>query len=205
MQPAPWQSGLSAGGRHANHRKVARQDLGARQGLGGRIPNARVRPKDVRLARAQQFGRVSRNGRAQRDTDDLGGLDLPRQHAVGGSAADRANLHTCLVDRGDIGKFLSRRGDIDKADDPKVRRGIRLVRGGKDARPDSDVPFTLAEVALYRSLAGYVERILRGTSPADLPFQAPTTLYLAINQKTAKALSIDVPPTVLARADEVIE
>jgi putative ABC transport system substrate-binding protein len=59
--------------------------------------------------------------------------------------------------------------------------------------------------ALYRSLAGYVDQILRGTAPTNLPFQAPTSIYLAINLRTAKALGLDVPPTLLARADEVID
>jgi ABC-type uncharacterized transport system substrate-binding protein len=58
---------------------------------------------------------------------------------------------------------------------------------------------------LWRSLAGYVDRILRGTTAADIPFQAPSTLYLAINVKTARALHLETPPNLLARADEVIE
>ena len=87
-----------------------------------------------------------------------------------------------------------------------MRHRLPLSSGsGPFAGDGGLIVYSVDTVDVYRRSAAYVDRILRGAKPAELPVQQPTTFQLLINMKTAKALGLTIPPSVLARADEVIE
>jgi len=88
---------------------------------------------------------------------------------------------------------------VDKCRVPSIAAPIIASRGG------ALVGYGLDFTAMFRSGAVFVDRILKGANPADIPIEQPTKFRTVINLTTAKALGVEIPPSLLVRADEVIE
>jgi putative ABC transport system substrate-binding protein len=87
-----------------------------------------------------------------------------------------------------------------------ARNNVPSVNNSQDfVRDGGLLSYGADTVDLYRRAAPYVDRILRGARPADLPVQLPVKFAMALNAKTAKSLGLSVPPSILLRTDEVIE
>jgi putative ABC transport system substrate-binding protein len=102
--------------------------------------------------------------------------------------------------------FVLSRGNIDLINSLAIRFRVPTVYPYRYmVAAGGLISYGVDIVDLFRRVPSYVDRVLKGTKPADLPVQLPTKFELAVNLKTAKALGLDVPPTLLAQADEVIE
>jgi putative ABC transport system substrate-binding protein len=127
-----------------------------------------------------------------RDADEIERAVAAFAHSANGGLIVTA-AGSVTVDR-DLISRLAARHKL-----PAVYSGRHFVTSG------GLISYGVDYIDPYQRAAGYVDRILKGEKPADLPVQAPTKFELVINLKTAKALGLDIPQTLLARADEVIE
>ena len=117
--------------------------------------------------------------------------------------AEMAGSHIDAAVILDDGAFLSSRARIATA---AARQGLPLICGFREmAEAGCLLSYAVPLRENWRRAATFVDKILKGAKPADLPVEQPTKYELTINLKTAKALGLDVPATLLARADEVIE
>lgn len=112
-------------------------------------------------------------------------------------AIRRAKSDALVVDNEPF--LVSKRSDIAALSLPAITSGRDFTEAGLLASYGSSI------FDIYRHIPSYVDRILKGAKPADLPVQQPTKFELIVNLKTAKALGLTIPPSILARADEVIE
>jgi len=138
---------------------------------------------------------------------DLVYIDLPGPEAAGAAMrqALSAGVQGAVLRIGPFFSSTQRRTMIELA--AELRLPVMWDRGGGGGYVEQGglVSYAPNIADLNRRAAGYVARILAGANPADLPIEQAAKFELAINLKTAKALGLEVPPTLLARADEVIE